>query len=106
MAPGKPIGFNRFQPKVFGFIQGNAQDGETFIFIIVVSFYYVRVFCAAGATPACPEINQYIFTFERGQGNVFTVCIFLRERNSLFTDAGFFGGSQRFSQSVTGSGSF
>ena len=44
-------------------IQRYTYDFEVFAFIFSISFYNVRHFAAAWATPACPEVNQYHFAF-------------------------------------------
>ena len=44
-------------------IQRYAYDFETFVLVLSVSFYQVWHFTATRTTPACPEVDEYHFTF-------------------------------------------
>ena len=67
-------------------IQGYAEDSEGSVFVFVVGGYYIWIFSAARATPAGPEIDEYIFAFEITQFYGFAQGIVLGKVRSLYTD--------------------
>src|SRR5260221_14583150 len=69
MRPGKPVLVDGSQPGIFftRLVERNTQYGKTFLIVFCKSLYQVWVFGAAGAAPARPEIDQYIFTPEGGE---------------------------------------
>ena len=56
--------FLQCSQRVFGeIVCGNTHNYKAFVLILVIDSFYVGNLSAAGATPACPEINQHYVTF-------------------------------------------
>ena len=46
-------------------IQRHAKNREILILKFIVSLYNIGILFAAGPAPACPEINQHVFSAKR-----------------------------------------
>src|SRR3546814_8164824 len=65
--PDQPVVFYGPNPVFLLHIKRNGIDCKAFVFILLILRNNIGIFPPAGATPGCPEINQYHVTTQTAQ---------------------------------------
>src|SRR5579859_7006215 len=69
MRPIQPVRPDRLLPGILFLVKGYAQDGEILAFEFIICLDDIGVLGPAGSAPACPEIDEQIFSLIGSKGN-------------------------------------